>query len=351
LLCGVSVACAAIGVGCSSDTPDNDSDSPDSGPKADAAKDTGAQADAAKDSGTSGKDAGTDADTPELDAGTDGSTTSDAGTDAAIPDSGPQDAGTDAAVPDSGPQDAGTDSGPQDAGTDATTPDSGPGDSGTDTGTDAGPVVSFDNPLQIDVSAVLNANTIVTTTPLNGFGLAWMDRTNFDFMTSSKAKQLNANGLGLPDDAVFPAVGTTHPTVKLHWSDTANQNNSRVATDGTPFSFAVPQALYTQLQVYGLATEGATTISVLVTYADNTTSTVSLAVPDWFNDAVAPQFTLIDGLDRIKDGTTFTAAKNPAVFGLNVNPDKTKPIKLVTITNTTATNPTAFFVFYGATAW
>lgn len=357
LLLGVSGACAVVGAGCS-DEAGSGTDSPDSSTgTTDASHDSStghvdsSVPDAGQtDSGSADADAGSPphdsgADTGSNDAASDGSANdaaTDAGHDGAT-DSGSNDAGTDGATNDGGGQDAGTDGSSTDAGSDASPSDGGGADAADASGN------AFDNPVQIDVTSVLTANTVVTTTPLNGFTLTSMDKTNYDFLTNSKAQQLSVTGAGLPDDASFGAVAGVHPKVKLHWSNTLNQLNSRVVMDSTPFTFAVPQANYSQVQIYGLSTEGSTTINVLVTYADNSTNGtgVTLAISDWFNDPSVDQFALIDNLDRIQGGTVLDAVKNPGIFGSNLNPDTTKAVKQITVTN----KGTGYFVFYGAVAW
>ena len=360
-LLSVSAACAVASVGCSGD--DSTDEPGDSGSTTDAAKDTGTTHDATTDTGKSDTGSGVDSgggDDASNDTGTPDTSTPDTGT----PDTGvdaAKDGSTDAAHDtgtDTGTPDTGTDTGTPDTGTDTGTPDTGAPDAGTDASdasTDSGAdasdasAISFDNPVQIDVTTVLTANTVVTTTPLpTGVLLTSMDKTGWDFVTNAKAKQKDPTYVGLPDDATFPAVVGVHPFIKLHWNNAVDQLNSRVVQDATPFTFPVTPAVYSRLQVFGVSTEGATTINVVITYSDASTSTgVDLQIADWFNTPTSDQFTVISGMNRIDNGITWDTRMIPGIFGSNVTPDPTKSVASVTIKNTGS----GYFVFYGAVGY
>jgi hypothetical protein len=398
LIIGLVGCSAALGVGCGGDDNGSGGDTPDGSAK-DAAHDSNGSTDSGKDTSTT-QDAGTDSTTEQPDTGTDSgqdssipdsghdsgldagqdssivdaghdSSTVDAGQDSSTVDSGQDsstvDSGQDSSTVDSGQDsstvDSGQDSGTQDSGTtdagtdadtDAGTTDAGTTDAGTDSGSaDAGTDASdaggssFDNPVQIDVSSVLDVNTVATETLTTPSSLTAMDASNFDFMTQSKATQLSPGGLGLPDNAFFAAVANVHPNVQLRWSN-ANGPNSRVVKDGTAFTFPVPQAVYTEIQIFAVSTEGSTSVDVTVTYDDNSTNGgVTIAVADWFKAVNTGQFRIIEGLDRIQNGTTFVNAKTPGITGFNVTPGTSKAVKQVTITRQSG----GYFVFYGATAW
>jgi len=113
----------------------------------------------------------------------------------------------------------------------------------------------------------------------------------------------------------------------------------------------VPPGNYTQLQLFGLSTEGSTTIDVTLTYADTTTTTATYAIADWFGGTTADQFVLVNGLMRI-DNTNLSAGgvdnrPIPGINGTNTNPNSAKQLVSVKIANTGG----GFFVFYGATAY
>jgi hypothetical protein len=211
----------------------------------------------------------------------------------------------------------------------------------------------FNNPVQIDVTSVFNADTVATTTLMDAGALTYMDTVMSDFPTMSRALQLSATGLGLPDTAFFATSGTIHPQVQLHWSDTSNALNSRVVppvTPVVPFLFRVPPAAYSELQLFALSSGGTATVTVTVTYADNTTNGgVSVTVPDWVGGTpAAGEFALLGGggANRIHLGATLQPAKGQ-IYGINVRADATKSVTQVTLTS----HGPGYFVFYGAIAY
>jgi hypothetical protein len=342
---GIAGGLAVLGVGCAAADPLTPGAEPlDGSPGPDATYDpsdsfveTGAHTDDGQ------VDGRTNTASPPIGAGQ-GATPADTGTGTAATDSGGIDTGIhDGAVDGSGPQDvAPRDGGVRDGGRDA--------GNGTDAGngdaSDAGDAGIIANLVPFDVSSVLTADTVATTTLADAAALTFMDRTGNDLMTQAKADQLAGSATGLPDNALFPANGS-HPQVQLHWSNASNGPNSRVVKDTTPFMFLVPQRVYAQIQIYAVSTEGSTTADVTVTYSDNTTNVIVVTLADWFTPPAPGQFPLVTGLDRIQNGATLS---NPGagIFGVNLYPDTSKAVKQVTITRAA---PGGFLVFYGAAGW
>ena len=212
------------------------------------------------------------------------------------------------------------------------------------------PAKSFTNPLQIDVSALLVDDTIVN----NGVGVldatqVPMDGSGYDLLTAAVGKQLGgANAVGLPNNATF-AADANHPLVHLGWDNSNDGPNSRVVKSGFSFTLPVPVDTYAQLQVYGLSTEGTSSMQFTLTYSDATTDIRNITFPDWYTDpAPAGQFFLINGLDRIGAGLVFDSSKDPAVAGVNLNPNPAKTLVSVFV-NHLASN--GWFTFYGSTGW
>ena len=375
LVLGVTGAAAVLGVGCSSDngggddTTDASTDAVADTGKHDATGDTGHPTDsghdAGQDTGTDDQDSSTDATADatadgsvdaSVDGGTDGAT--DGGVDAADAghdtgadtgaDTGPVDAGSD--VVDGGPVDTGvTDTGTIDAADGAIDidADSDAGlDAAIDTGIDAATPYNFANPLQVDVSSVLDVSTIAMAPAVDAGAITSMDGSGYDFLTAGKGA-LIGGCKGLPDSAFFAASGTTFPQIQLHWAPTSPAPNSHIAFSGTSFSFPIPAATYTQFQIYGVSTEGASSLKVTITYSDATTNGGKVAnFADWFNTNAAGQFSIITGLDRIGSAGC-DAASRLGISGVNIIPDPTKIVTKITVQN----NGTGRFVFYGATAF
>jgi hypothetical protein len=199
-------------------------------------------------------------------------------------------------------------------------------------------------PVQFDVSSVLNSDSVTN----NGSGgtldttQTAIDRSNFTLITQSVARMFSTTGVGLPDDAFFPA-NADHPDIQLHWNNSDDGVNSRLSTTTDTFTFAVPAAHYEQVQVFGLSTEGPTTLEFTLTYDAGTPDVRTVTFPDWFTDPVpAGVFYIIDGMDRFSTG--YVSARDPAVAGASLAPDATKTLVSITVTKP-ATN---FFVFLGA---
>jgi hypothetical protein len=205
---------------------------------------------------------------------------------------------------------------------------------------------------QVDVSSVLTDDTVVN----NGAGAMDLQQVTMDNNANALATQSAATALGgagasgLPDNGFFPA-DANHPDVQLHWDNASNGPNSRVVPPGGPaFSFPMAPAAYTQLQVYMLSTEGTSSVVFTLTYSDASTELRDIQLNDWFDDPSPPsQFFLIDGLDRASIlGDAIDAAHDPAISGINLNPN---PSKTLTSVKAALTPGGGWLVFYGATAW
>jgi hypothetical protein len=334
---------------------DDGGGSVDGGHGGDAAATTGNDAgppgpdgrDAAGDATTTDAAAGDAAPSTDAEAGLADDAAIDAGADA------PVDAAMDVAVDAS---DAGLDTGAPDTGVDTGAPDA-----AIDTGvTDSGSV-GFGRPVQIDVSAILTVDTVANDAPgdagaatiPNGGLLTAMDGSGYDLYTSTLGTAHGASG-GLPPTGFFAASGATHPDVQLHVSDTATASNSVILNGPSPnngltLTFSVPSRAYEQIQIYGTSTEGTSPLTVTLTYADASTSTASITIPDWAtNAATAPVFVLAGSLGRVGVGV-FEKAYKVAVYGANLGPVTTKALASVTVARTGGGN--GRFVFYGATGW
>jgi hypothetical protein len=268
--------------------------------------------------------------------------------DSASDDSG---TGTDASGIDSGADAASDDGGSDDApGFDAFGFDAGEQDGG----------FTFTDPLQIDVSSIFTIDTIgssaaggaaLLTATIPG-ALTAMDGSGYDFYTSTLGTANSVAG-GLPPTGLIPASGTQNPAVQLSFSDTSTAANSVLLNGKAPnnaetLTFPVPPFSYTNLQIYGTSTEGASTLAVKLTYSDTSTSTTSVTIPDWGSSAgvTAPAFVLVGSLGRLGSGT-FEGNTSFALYGVNLSPTVAKSVASVTLTH----SGSGRFVFYGATAW
>jgi hypothetical protein len=289
-------------------------------------------------------------------------------------DGGHAEAGTDGghaeAGEDGGHAEAGVDSGAVDAGSDAEQTEAG-SEGGTDeggadasdggaqdTGSDA-PIYSFTNPLQVDVSSILNVNTIVTSVP-GGIALTPVDgpggATGYDFPTLAGAMKLvDAGAAGFPNNGFFASNGTTVPDVQLAWNDdginpTSKPNSiSYSGTAGTAVAFNVPQTKYTQVQIYATGGNGAGSLSITLTYATGAPVMTTMPLPDWCGGAGTNEYQLGNKVARVQNGTAYNPNPLCGIFAIDLGPDTTRELTNVSVTDTGAAN--SYFVFYGATAW
>src|SRR5262249_37540964 len=151
-------------------------------------------------------------------------------------------------------------------------------------------------------------------TPIDGIGS--------ELMTQRVANEDGGpTGVGLPDDGAFPA-NSDHPFVQLHWNnneDVVLSHNAHVLTAGGSFAFNVPPSRYTNMQLYSLMTNGPGDVVFTLTYDDLSTDTKLITYADWFQDAAAPQFQLVNGFDVLIGGNytqESNQSTNPAITGV-----------------------------------
>ena len=210
---------------------------------------------------------------------------------------------------------------------------------------------SIDNPVQIDVKALLTADTVLNNGAAGGLDPVQdaIDGTGYMMVTQSAANQLRpgSTNYGLPDNATF-AKDANHPALHLTWDNADDGFNSRIVKTGDTFTIPVPPTTYTQFQVFTVSSEGSSSMQFTLNYDDGTSDVKNVTFADWFNNAAAGTFYVIDGLDRVGAGNTYDAAHNPDLVGANLNPNVAKTLTSVVVKHLTSNG---WFVFFGATAW
>jgi hypothetical protein len=207
------------------------------------------------------------------------------------------------------------------------------------------------------VSSILTIDTVGTTgtgglTRLPTGALTSMDGSGYDFYTTAVATTQGILG-GLPANGQFAASDPQNPFIQLHLNDPSTAANSLLLNgpspnDGQSFTFTVPAFGYSQVQLYGTSTEGASSLDVTLTYADASMDTTSVSVPDWGTNAGSgPVFVLAGNLGRLGSGT-FEKSYAFALYGANLYPDVARSLVSVTVTHS---GTSGRYVFYGATAW
>jgi hypothetical protein len=225
-------------------------------------------------------------------------------------------------------------------------------------GGDVGNPVSFTNPIQVDVSSLLNANTVLTTAS-GGVPVQSMDGNgsslNDDFATQSYfTKHLNSTtGIGLPDTGFFPSIGPTIPNVQLGWNDNVNALNTVLvsSTAQTKFTFNVPPGKYIQLQVYATGAGGASTLNYTLSYTDGTSSSPAQPLPDWCVGTTGNGQYVLTTVDRVENTNSINAPPVCNIYAIDLNPDSGRNLQQVTFWNVALGTSPTYMVFYGATAW
>ena len=204
--------------------------------------------------------------------------------------------------------------------------------------------------VQIDARLVLIHDTVLN----NGHGSLdmsqdSMDGSGFMFVTQSAAIELGGVDTdGLPDDAFFSA-NADHPDVTLHFRNTDDGPNSRIIDPGDSVTFVVPARAYSNVQIYGVSTQGSSIVDFILGFDDRSTDFHEITFQDWALDSpAAGQLFLADHLGRYKTGF-WDAPDSYAISGVNIDTATQKT--LVTMTITRSSLDSGHFVFFGAVGW
>jgi hypothetical protein len=274
----------------------------------------------------------------------------DAGHDAAtLPIDGGRDAGHDAGA-DAG-HDGGTDGG-SDAGHDAA-----PIDVGTDADIDAGPrpdawtAYSFDHPFVIDFSGLYDVDVVASSASTSFPPLVPVDGSGYVLLTESVASAAGDTGAGVRDDG-FYAADANHPGVQFAFSDATAVSNALILNDPsmsrTSVAIDVAPGMFGTAQLFVTSTEGGSAPTIQLHYADGTTTSTSVSVPDWFESfrAAPPVFVVDSGLSRFSTaGDDFSGGAS--IVGIALVVDPTRVLDRITV----STSGTARLVLFGALAY
>jgi hypothetical protein len=144
--------------------------------------------------------------------------------------------------------------------------------------------------IQFDITHVLNARPVTTLT--NGKLITWTKGIDGGgkgdgYLTRSAAffdKQDSAHAL--PDNALFPA-NDQHPTIRLHYSNRDSLYRQTCSMSGEDaVEFVVPKAKYKALFFALTSAEGASALSVTLTYFKGDEVKL-VSVPDYYADIPA----------------------------------------------------------------
>jgi len=197
--------------------------------------------------------------------------------------------------------------------------------------------------IHVDMSSYFNADVIVNgadkdlDTVQDG-----MDSTRC-FLTQNAADSLGGDDAnGLPDNGFFPATAE-HPDIQLGYHDLSDGNNAwQARNEGDKVMVDVPDGKFDQMYLFGSSAveQGLSRFSeaeVQLIYADPPPTDSSVLIRDWlrrdFLGLPIGEFFLANGLDRVNaDGTGFEDRDDPAIFGVELNPDPTRVLVAIMIT-------------------
>jgi hypothetical protein len=206
------------------------------------------------------------------------------------------------------------------------------------------------NVIQFNIDKVLNARPVATLT--NNKLKAW-------------TKGIDGNGLGdgyftlsaalfngdkephaLPDDPLF-AANPSHPTIKLHYSNTDSLHNQACSITGLgDVKFDVPKAKYKAVYLALTSAEGASSVRVWFNYTDGAESK-SFTVPDYYWDIKADDTDfcyLAHDLAKWGNKNNMTEKDHHNIDLLNVRPDSARVLKSIGIAKTKP----GYLVFWAA---
>jgi len=206
--------------------------------------------------------------------------------------------------------------------------------------------------VQIDVKNLLNARPLITYTggkvvPMNG----GIDAGSYSAeATLEAANQLkNVSPIALPNDGKFAAT-TRHPEVILNFSNADGTNpQARRTTVNDKFTYTVPSAKYTVMEFFAMSS-GVSPVTATLNYADGTTDSRNINVPDWYNYPGAPAetatfFNLALNLDKWDQNNNRSEQYNHYLFGFDLQPNTGKTLNSVTLDVISG----GCFTFWGAT--
>lgn len=208
--------------------------------------------------------------------------------------------------------------------------------------------------VQIPVDAVLNTRSVTTLT--GGVLVTWVmgvdgGGTADGYLTAAASRFQNDPPAikALPDDGRFPATDR-HPEIVLHFSNDAAPASAqtRFVKGAGTFSFTTPAAPYEKLFLILTSSEGASMLTLTLTYADGTTDVVNQQLPDYYNPIAATDpvlFNLALDLAKWNKQNKIAETNHHFIDGVEVHPAPAKVLTGVSV----AKGAAGYLVFWGAT--
>jgi hypothetical protein len=169
-------------------------------------------------------------------------------------------------------------------------------------------------------------------------------------MTAAAEAQLNQTGVALPDDGTFPS-DARHPDIVLHFSNAAPASapQAHSVMGAGQFDIPVAEGTYTSVFLIFTSSKGASPLGFTLTYADGSSSTANVTVPDWAMGAPANDptlFDLIGGMHKWTAQNQEIDTPNHTLTGVQFAPTAGKALSSIRVNKPDAT-PVLWF--WGAT--
>lgn len=209
-----------------------------------------------------------------------------------------------------------------------------------------------DTTVQIPVASILNCRPVTTFTggKISTWTIGIDGNGNSDgYLTAAASAFMGDKGLkSLPDSGIIHA-DARHPEVVLNYSDADSARFQGRYVRGTgDFAFAVPEAKYSKLFLFFTSSEGASTLSIDLTYADATIETKPVTLPDYFDFIPATDtvlFNLVADLPKWNKTNVVAERTHHNLDGIELHPSPAKTLASVKVSKTAK----AYLVFWGAT--
>jgi hypothetical protein len=207
-----------------------------------------------------------------------------------------------------------------------------------------------DEVVQLPIDSLLEGRPVTTWTA--GQIVTWtagVDDTD-GLMTAAAEAKLNEMGVALPDDGTFPA-DARHPDIVLHFSNAAPAAapQAHSVMGAGQFDIPVAEGAYTSVFLIFTSSYGPCALGFTLTYADGSTSTANVTVPDWAMGAPANDpalFDLIGGMQKWTAQNQEIDTPNHTLTGVRLVPTAGKALSSIRVNKPDAM---PLLWFWGAT--
>ncbi|MEI7731867.1 MAG: hypothetical protein WCO56_20005 [Verrucomicrobiota bacterium] len=218
--------------------------------------------------------------------------------------------------------------------------------------------VTHTNVVQVDVCALLDARPVTTFTAgklvtwntfVDGYG------KGSAYLTMAAARAVgDKNPKALPDNPLIPANGK-RPEMLLHYSnDDAEKSQARKVVNDEPLLIPVPAQKYRQMFLAWTSGDGGSELKVDLIYADGTSATRTVRVPDYYNEVSANDRTwtyVVRDLNKWNPANKLTEGDggHHSIHACDIAPDSNHELTSIKITKNPSRSHLLFWAATGVT--